>query len=122
MTGGWAYGIVRADIAGSEVSAQIQQLRQWASARGLRLRGISVVWSEASFPLLIASLAGPDISAVVVPALTHLGAWRAAVRVEADLWSLHPLHRWPRRPPSLRIPLHPLALGSSAHWDRRERG
>jgi len=98
VTAAWAYGIVRADIAGTRSEGCVAEIRRWAPSHGFALRGIEQVWSDTSFPLLIATLAESGIGALVVPELTHLGAWAAAVRSEADLWTLHPIHRWGRYP------------------------
>ncbi|MEG8179252.1 hypothetical protein GZH49_12010 [Nocardia terpenica] len=108
-----AFGIVRADLVGDDVAGWVTEMRGWAAGGGFELRGIAVVASEASFPLLVASFAGSGISTVVVPSLDHLGAWRAAVCAEADLWSLHPAGRLPRCSCAPRVPLHPLPFGSA---------
>lgn len=103
----WALGIVRVDLAGAQAHGYVAEVRRWALEHDFMLRDIEQVWSEASFPLLIATLSCSDIGAVVVPELAHLTGWADAVRCEAELWALHPLHRWPRLPIQPRAPRTP---------------
>ncbi|WP_280267596.1 hypothetical protein [Nocardia wallacei] len=104
-----AFGIVRTDKTGDGAADCVRKIRRWALRYGFRLRGVELAWSEEPFALLIATLNASGISAVAVPTLAHLGPWAAAVRAETDLWTMHPLHRWPRWQPTPEPPL--LALG-----------
>lgn len=115
--GRWAFGIVRADIAGEQAEACVAEVRWWASRYDFVLRGVACARSDERFPLLIATLGYPEVSAIVVPELAHLGGWAAAVRSEADLWTLHPLHRW-KQLPAHPLPRHvpPGAVGRARGW------
>lgn len=94
----WAYGIVRVDLAGPRTAGYVAEIDRWARKYGFEVRGIERAWSAASFPLLLATLSCSGIGAVVVPEFAHVTGWADAVRHEADLWALHPVHRWPRLP------------------------
>jgi hypothetical protein len=106
----WAYGIVRADIADASTDHCIGQIHRWAQDYGFDLRGVDRVWSDASYPMLIATLRSSGITAVAVPSLVHVTGWVDVLRVEVDLWTIDPLHCWPRRtasgPPGGRHPHH----------------
>jgi len=103
MTYANAYGLVRADIADRVSSGdRVTEIQRWAQEQDFALFDVATVASPVAFQLFLVSLRPCGISAVVVPGLWHVDGWRAAINTEADLWTLHPLHRWPRRlpPPS----------------------
>ncbi|WP_280385915.1 hypothetical protein [Nocardia wallacei] len=91
------YGIVRADLAGVVAEDCVREIRRWAHGHGFDLRGIECVYSDTSFPLLIATLRPSRITAVAVPSLIHVAGWVDALRSEADVWTMHPLRCWPHR-------------------------
>lgn len=93
-----AYGIVRSDIVGSQTGQWVRTIRRWANVHNFELRCVETVDSDISYPLLIATLRPSGIDALAIPALGHFDAWVAAARAEVDLWTMHPLRRWPRQP------------------------
>jgi hypothetical protein len=90
-----AFRLVRADLSDPHTGDCLGEIRRWAPDHGYDLRGIDCSYSDASYPLLIATLRPSGISAVAVPSLAHVAGWMDALRTEVEVWTMHPLHRWP---------------------------
>ena len=96
MTRSRAYGIVRTDIADTGSEADVSAIRALAAEDSLDLRAVFSESSDVSFPLLVATLGMPGMTAVIVPSATHLAGWLDVVRQYSDVWTLRPMRLWPR--------------------------
>jgi hypothetical protein len=97
MTKSRGYGIVRTDITDACADAEVSGIRTLAAEKDLDLRAVFVEASDASFPLLVATLGMPGMTTVVVPSATHLAGWLDLIRQHSDIWTLYPPRLWPRR-------------------------
>ncbi|GAB4590322.1 hypothetical protein [Nocardia sp. IFM 10818] len=96
---GLGYGIVRSDLSGSDsATEQVETLRRLARDIELPLSGISILADDTHFALLLATFAPSGITTVVVPTSATLEGWMHAFRLDVDVLTANPLHRWPRRP------------------------
>lgn len=92
-----AYGIVHSEWPGPRTDADVHAIRDLARRSGMYLCAISVVHPGSDLSLLLASLPSSGIDAVLVPSVVPLAGWLDVVREKADVWTLSPHGRWPRR-------------------------
>ncbi|MGQ4617323.1 hypothetical protein [Nocardia sp. R7R-8] len=93
-----AYGIVRCDRSGRQTAAHVAQIRALARRYDFDLDGIVLRASDARFPTLLAALSAAGVRALVIPSVADVAGWLDAMRQDADVWTLIPPGRWPRRP------------------------
>jgi hypothetical protein len=91
-----AYGIVRVDIVKAATDEYVDDIRSLARIHGWDLRAVFEEPSDASFPVLFATLESSGVAAVVVPSVAHVAGWMDVLRQAVDVWTLCPHRRWLR--------------------------
>ncbi|MGW0252097.1 hypothetical protein ACWDYH_36275 [Nocardia goodfellowii] len=99
-----AQAIAHRDRSGTELDAHIQGLYALAAEARFELAGgkVLVVDSDHDLARLLAMLPLDDVSAILIPHLTCLGAWLDVLRADYEVWTLEPRRRWSRQPSGRR--------------------
>ncbi len=101
MTARQALAIVMRDPSGPDATREVAELETIATAEHFSLLSgqVVVVESDAELAVLLATAPRDEGVVILVGTLAHVAVWLQEMRRHAEVWTLVPRRRWPRRAP-----------------------